>query len=125
MRIITPIRAILATMLVSTSAVAGSARETPRDVLAQIPSTAQVPSTGLNASVINAAAPPDALPLVLKTNQRRSVRVVKEPNKAPRGTAISITEDSRFIYKYSKSVASKSYRPSDKLSGPMPNLFKK
>ena len=119
MRIITSIRVILATMLVSTSAVAGSARETPRDV------SAQIPSSGLNASVINAAAPPDALPLVLKTKQRRSVRVVKEPNKAPRGTAISITEDSRFIYKYSKSVASKSYRPSDKLSGPMPNLFKK
>jgi len=59
-----------------------------------------------------------------KTKKRRITRVVIEPVKAPVARDVSMTSDGRFVFKSSKAVNTKTFRPTATTAKAMPNLFR-
>jgi len=59
-----------------------------------------------------------------KTKIRRITRVVVEPVKAPVARDVSMTSDGRFLFKSSKAVNTKTFRPTATTAKAMPNLFR-
>ena len=62
--------------------------------------------------------------LSTKTTKRRITRVVIEPVDQPVARDVSMTADNHFVFKSSKNVNTKTFRPSTTTSKAMPNLFK-